>query len=113
MNTVFCRCIQLADEWGSSLMEAVATTALRDPAHADKQPLIVRVQEHGGWSLGFTLLEGEVAVVYSANDAAVFHGPAREFREAAYRAAWHYLPMINRNDPARRKEEPDEDRPAA
>jgi hypothetical protein len=106
VTTVYKLRIQLADdEWGSPLMEAVATSALRDPAHADKQPLVVVVHEHGGWWLAFTMLGGEAAIVYTANDVAVFRGAARKFRHRADTATWVYLPPINRNLIAQKKEE--------
>lgn len=112
MTTVHVLRVHLADhEWGNRLMELVAEEALLDPAHAGRHPLVVTVHEHGGWWLSFALIDGRPSVVYTANDAAAFAGKQREFREAAYRADWQYLPEVWRNDQLRKGDA--DGRPAA
>ena len=65
--------VHLADnEWGNRIMARVATETFAAHPEAD----VVMVYEHAGWCLGF-LSDG--TVVSSANDAAVFHGKAKEF----------------------------------
>jgi hypothetical protein len=86
-------------EWGNQLMRQVAEAFLR--AHPEVSPLVVLVYEHAGWCLAFTLLDGQLTVVGSANDAAVFHGKAKEFRQRTHSARWTPLgPAIRRGEEA-------------
>jgi hypothetical protein len=65
--------VHLADnEWGNRTMARIAKETFENFPEAD----MVMVYEHAGWCLGF-LSDG--TVVSSANDAAVFHGKAKEF----------------------------------
>lgn len=89
----------LADnEWGNRIMQDVADRYLRDPDNLGETPLVVRVVEHGGWSLSFALVNNKIEVVGSANDRAEFGGEKGRFRDRIYFAKWHYLPAVRRND---------------
>lgn len=89
--------IHLADdEWGNALMHRVAEEALSDPRYEERQPLVVCVHEHAGWTLEFALLDGRVTVVSSANDLAVYHGDAARFREEFRDASVRFAGTIRR-----------------
>ena len=75
------------DEWGNATMDRIA----RETFQAYPQVDIVTVYEHAGWMLGY-LRDG--TVVESANDAVVFQGKAREFREKI--TGLNVLPEIRR-----------------
>lgn len=80
------------EEWGNELMDKIANEVYE--AHKDKAgdvPLVIIVYEHAGWSLGYAMIEGKLQTCYSANDAAVYHGAKKAFRENAYHAKWEAL----------------------
>jgi hypothetical protein len=62
------------DEWGNDVMWRVAQGVFAEFPNVD----LVTVYEYAGWMLGY-LRDG--TVVESANDGAVFHGKALEFRQ--------------------------------
>ena len=88
-------CIHLADdERGNSTMYSVACLAAGERA---ERPLLVTVYEHGGWWLSYLFDEVNAGtVVSSANDGAVFYGPAREARSKYGRVPFRDLGHIRR-----------------
>jgi hypothetical protein len=88
-----------SNEWGNDTMHKVASEILNDPQYADKKPFIVMIHEHAGWYLGFTMIGGEVTSVYSANDAAVYHGAKKDFRDKAFNAKWKQVGPEVRREP--------------
>jgi hypothetical protein len=92
------------DEWGSELMERVATNEFR--ARGCPSDLLIEVYEHAGWSLSYIWDEASerVIVVESANDSAVFQGKAAEWRSTRKEAMldetleYKYLGCIRRED---------------
>lgn len=65
------------DEWGSELMGQVAEETFAQ--HSDVE--VVTVYEHGGWFLTYCLRGGELLIVDSANDQAVFEHPKSTIRD--------------------------------
>ena len=96
MEKVYLLYVHLADnEWGNDVMHRVATELLRSKQY--QKPLVVEVHEHGGWWLQYTLAKnGEVMVVGTANDGALFQGEAMEFRKKAAKAEIVYAGNIRR-----------------
>jgi hypothetical protein len=65
--------VHLADnEWQSNTdMREIAQAHIEEHGPADPDSiLVVTVYEHAGWSLTYALLDNEVTVIGSANDAA-------------------------------------------
>lgn len=94
---VYCVTVFLAsNEWGNDLMQKVAEEVFGDPQYADKQPLVVLVNEHAGWFLNYALIDGVVTTIGSANDSAVYTGAKQQFREKIRGAKWEHLPTIRR-----------------
>jgi hypothetical protein len=79
-----------------------ALLAQKELAEKDGIPAVVYVYEHGGWSLGYTLIDGQVEVVYSANDRAQWFGEKKAFRDIAYNAEWIELGTVRRPDVERK-----------
>lgn len=109
-KTVRCLRVHLAnDEWNNDFMEKVANHYLNKYKHLHKpeegEVVVVHVHEHGGWSLGYTLIDNQTTTVYSANDRAYYEGKKKEFREAAYKADWKSIDTeIWRNNPEDKEE---------
>ena len=65
------------DEWGNSLMQEIAETAIagwKGPGE-----LVVEVYEHAGWYLAWSRIDGKIACVSSANDCAQFTKKIKQF----------------------------------
>lgn len=85
--------IRLADdEWGNPLMCDVAAEALRSGL-AD----IVMVIEHAGWWMEYTLVDGEVRIVASANCGSKCPDIRRWYDSVKHLPRQH-VPGINRNE---------------
>lgn len=78
------------------LAEACFNTQIRQQIKDTGIPYVVFVQEHGGWWLGYTLIDGVVETVYSANDRSEWSEKKKAFREAAYHAKWVELGEVRR-----------------
>ena len=97
-KTVHVQHIHLADdEWSDRkigdkyIMEALAEEWLNAHKHLikDNDHICVEVYEHAGWRLSYTLdSKGKPMVVSSANDAAVWEGEKKAWKELAYKANW-------------------------
>lgn len=90
--------IRMADnEWSSNCpMDALAKEQLE--LHKDVPNLVVYVNEHAGWYLGYAMVDGRMVIVDTANDAATVSPERRRFWERVKGATWESLPGINRND---------------
>lgn len=89
--------VHLAEnEWGNELMRDVALATFADPKYADIDELIVTVYEHAGWWLSYARTRGGILVVSSANDSAVFHGPAWQWRREHKEHHWKYIDDVRR-----------------
>jgi hypothetical protein len=86
------------DEWTSPVMERVATRYLNDPQYAGETPLVVRVNEHGGWTLSYALIDGKVETIGSANSDSIFPEHIQKFRESIYHAEWEHGQTIRRDN---------------
>jgi hypothetical protein len=96
-SKVFVVRVHLADnEWGNELMKQVAQEIILSIRKL-VTPLVVYVYEHAGWALGYTMIDGELKVCYSANDAARYSEKVEAFRQAAYNAEWVTLDEFHRS----------------
>jgi len=84
------------DEWGNELMYKLAEDAIR--AHPECECLVVKVYEHAGWFLQFAMLNGELKVVGTANDGAVFSDEVRAFHRLCRDLTFEELPYIRRQN---------------
>lgn len=82
-------------EWDNSTMRKVAKEFIE--ANPGETPLVVTVYEHGGWALGFAMIDGELEVVNSANGSAVYPEKTMAFKKAIYHAKWVDYPEIRRS----------------
>lgn len=62
--------------------------------HPDKDPLVVKVYEHGGWWLHYTR---DGTIVGTANDGAVLCNKAKEFHKLYQECQFERLPETRRN----------------
>jgi hypothetical protein len=70
--------IHLADdEWGNSLMQEIAETAIANWKGPGE--LVVEVYEHAGWHLAWARIDGQITCVSSANDCAQFPKKIKQF----------------------------------
>jgi hypothetical protein len=58
------------DEWGNQTMELVATEKFA--AWNRPEQLVLCVYEHAGWALTFTMLNGTLTTLSSANEGAYY-----------------------------------------
>ena len=84
-----------AKEYGNELMREVALEQLQKyPAEAN---LVVHVTEHGGWFLAWTLIDGQMVVVDTANDGAILSPAAKQFWETHRTSEVKMLETIRRS----------------
>ena len=89
--------VHLADnEWGNELMLKVATELLDQ--HRDDPYYFVTVYEHAGWFLSYARIDGEIRIVSTANDAAVFPDVVRNWWKQVNQETSGYIhvPAIRR-----------------
>lgn len=87
------------NEYGSPLMDKIAAEWLDEHRYLVTPDIgiCVIVFEHAGWFLGYTLGTNDKQLcISSANDGAIYHGEASEWRLSVKEATWDYLPEIRR-----------------
>lgn len=86
--------IRMGDnQWGNELMYELAERAFRRLDGIEN--LVVEVVEHAGWFLDFTMINGKIRTVGTANDMAYFPEFVREHCRKFNGCEWKYLGTVD------------------
>lgn len=86
MNALEVIVFLASHEYGNDIMLQVAREQFQ--CHKDKENLRITVYEQGGWYLSYGFIDGEVMVVASANDRAIFSPSVDSYWKRLMGAKW-------------------------